>query len=262
MNTDGACVGNPGPIGIGGIIKFNDQYITICENMGYGTNNEAEYLAIIKAIETVLDLPPGSVLIQSDSQLVVNQVNGIYRIKQQYLAELCNRVHTLIEKYPGTIELKWVSRNQNSEADALASKAAGTPQAVIKNNKVVTWESNYIPDSEALRMLPGLLGSCADGIRKLVSMKENAKFKNFKDLRIGGIDQYSHAKVEFLIQCAAVRFGDHAVDWLKEAVESFDTEYGKKALRWVARGLPPDMALKKVAVDMEVKANSTKKQAS
>ena len=76
-------MGNPGKMGVGGIIIKNPEQetITFSKSLGKGTINQAEYLAVITALERLSSLKPQSILILSDSQLVINQINGVYHIR-------------------------------------------------------------------------------------------------------------------------------------------------------------------------------------
>jgi ribonuclease HI len=260
-NVDGACAGNPGPMGIGGIIVQNPgQEIvhSFSKPMGYGTNNEAEYLAVITALEYIEPLKPESVLIISDSQLAVNQINGVYGVNYAHLAKLLSRVGQLIDKIDGQVDVVWSSREGNQKADALASAAAGMPMAPISDNgDVQLWipDPDYVPDAEALADLPETNWECAAAIKKISLMGYRAKFRDYAELRTGGLDGYSRADMETLKRSIAVRFGQDAVDWLIETVGE-NTEYSRKVLRWAARGLPPQMAVKKVSVDTEIQQNA------
>lgn len=261
INTDGACAGNPGSMGIGGVIhqKYpEEKTLTFSEPAGRGSNNEAEYLAVIKALELAIPLQPESVLVRSDSQLVIYQIAGAYRINFPHLAKLYSKVQNLVRQFPGKVEFAWVPREQNKQADALASKAAGMPQAVIKEDKIITWQGNYLPDKEKVEKLPPVNPDCQREINRLINLGERAKFQDFAKLKTGGLDGYSKASVGKLSEYAVARFGDESARWLKEATGNLEGEYGKSALRWVARGLPPDAALKKVSVDMEIRANATR----
>ncbi|HOV79847.1 MAG TPA: ribonuclease HI family protein [Bacillota bacterium] len=244
INTDGACAGNPGLMGIGGVIRQNypeEKALTFSEPAGLGTNNEAEYLAVIKALEMTLPLQPESVIVKSDSQLVICQLTGAYRINYPHLARLHGKVKSLAKQFPGEVKFAWVPREQNKQADALASKAAGMPQAVIRGDKVIAWRSDYVPDKQQIANLPMTKPECRRGLDKLLNLGEKARFRDFAGLKTGGLDGYSKAKVEKLTEYAGVRFGVESVEWLEEAAGGFGGDYGKAALRWVARGLPPDL---------------------
>lgn len=122
--TDGASLGNPGPMGIG-IVIYRDgiRVEELDEYIGEGTNNIAEYTAVIKALETAHAMGELEVHIKSDSQLIVRQLNNEYKVKdiklkplRDRIAELCsNRMKVTFEHIP---------REKNEEADALSKKAA------------------------------------------------------------------------------------------------------------------------------------------
>ncbi len=122
--TDGAARGNPGPAAIGAIIKDEKGNLvaSISRRIGVTTNNQAEYQAIIAALEKAISLGARHVELKSDSELVVKQINGQYKIKNTALRPLYQKVVQLI----GSLEsfsISYIPREQNAEADALANKA-------------------------------------------------------------------------------------------------------------------------------------------
>jgi ribonuclease HI len=124
IHTDGAARGNPGPAAIGVIIKDeNSNFLArISRCIGVTTNNQAEYQAIIAGLEKANSLSARHVILKSDSELVVNQINGQYKIKNTGLRALYNRVVQLI----GSLEsfsISYIPREQNAGADALANEA-------------------------------------------------------------------------------------------------------------------------------------------
>jgi ribonuclease HI len=120
--TDGASKGNPGNAGIGVVIyKDNKCVEEISEFVGDKTNNEAEYTAIIKALEKLDELNGKKANIFSDSQLLVKQLKGEYKLKSSKLALLYDEVQKLLEKLD--INFMWVPRDENKVADSLANKA-------------------------------------------------------------------------------------------------------------------------------------------
>jgi len=124
IHTDGVSRGNPGPAAIGAIIK-NDQgklVTSISQSIGHTTNNQAEYQAIIAALDKALSLGADQVDINSDSELVVRQINGQYRVKKASLRPLYLKVKQLQSQLAGST-IKHVPREQNSEADRLANDA-------------------------------------------------------------------------------------------------------------------------------------------
>lgn len=128
INTDGSCMGNPGPIGLGGVIYANypekQILLTFSERVPFGTNNEAEYLAVIKSLEEFvkLNIKVESILVQSDSQVIIKQINGENPTNHARLAKLKNRVKKIIEEIPCDIRFAWIPRHKNKLADELAGK--------------------------------------------------------------------------------------------------------------------------------------------
>ncbi len=122
--TDGAARGNPGPAAIGATIKdeTGNLITSVSRRIGITTNNQAEYRAIIAALEKAISLGAKHVVLKSDSELAVKQINGRYKIKNSALRPLYQEV----VKLTGSLESVTVShvpRARNAEADALANKA-------------------------------------------------------------------------------------------------------------------------------------------
>ena len=122
--TDGAAEPNPGPAAIGAIIKDKQGRLitTIARSIGRATNNQAEYKAIIAALEHAITLGANQVEIHSDSELVVRQINGEYRVKKATLKPLYQQVKQLLGLLKG-FTITHIPRQQNTEADNLANKA-------------------------------------------------------------------------------------------------------------------------------------------
>ena len=122
--VDGASRGNPGPAAIGAVIKDEQGrlHARISRRIGITTNNQAEYRAIIAALEKAISLGVRQVEINSDSQLVVRQINGRYRVKKPELKPLYQQVKQLQGSLEG-FAVAHIPREQNSEADGLANKA-------------------------------------------------------------------------------------------------------------------------------------------
>ena len=122
--TDGAARGNPGPAAIGAVI--NDEkgnlVASISRRLGVTTNNQAEYRAIIAALEKSVNLGARQVTLFSDSELVVKQINGQYKIKQAALRILYHNIVRLIGKLE-SFKIICIPRERNAAADALANKA-------------------------------------------------------------------------------------------------------------------------------------------
>ena len=126
INADGASRGNPGPAAIGATIKDEQGILVarISQRIGHATNNQAEYRAAIVALKQAIKMGAKKVDINLDSQLVVRQVNGRYRVKNQALKSLFQEVKQLTGQLEA-FTINHVPRDQNSEADRLANMALG-----------------------------------------------------------------------------------------------------------------------------------------
>jgi len=122
--TDGASKNNPGPSAIGAVIKDQqDQTIArISQGIGHSTNNQAEYKAIIAALEEAIRLGARQVNLNSDSELVVRQLKGKYRVKKAALKPLYQQVKQLQSRLE-SFTINHIPREQNREADNLANAA-------------------------------------------------------------------------------------------------------------------------------------------
>jgi ribonuclease HI len=119
---DGASSGNPGESGIGVVIHFEGKTYRISEPIGTATNNVAEYTALIHGLETINAMHPESIEVFLDSELLVRQINGIYRVSNDRLKGLHSRVKSLLKSFK-RYSIRHIPREENSEADLLAKKA-------------------------------------------------------------------------------------------------------------------------------------------
>ena len=122
--TDGTAEPNPGPAAIGAIIKDEQGKLlaSISRGIGRATNNQAEYSAVIAALEKAIALGAKQVDLRSDSELVVRQINGRYRVKSAALKPMYQRVKRLLSQLEGYTVIN-VPRRENAEADNLANMA-------------------------------------------------------------------------------------------------------------------------------------------
>ena len=122
--TDGASRGNPGPASIGVVIKNDQKEIieTVSEFLGTATNNKAEYIALIRALQTARKFRPLAVDFYLDSQLVVRQIAGQYKVKDAGLIPLHKQAKVLYRQYQHA-SITHIPREENAEADALANEA-------------------------------------------------------------------------------------------------------------------------------------------
>lgn len=124
MFTDGAARGNPGPAGLGVVIE-DDQGLRLRglhRWLGVATNNEAEYHALIEGLKAVSEWKPDRLEIYLDSKLVVEQVNGKYRVKKPELQTLHRQAVDLLKQFK-EVSIGHVERERNKGADALANMA-------------------------------------------------------------------------------------------------------------------------------------------
>jgi len=124
LMVDGAARGNPGEAGAGAaIIDENGAAVKeISRYLGRTTNNVAEYEALIMGLEALLALGKKHIQVQSDSQLLVRQLNGQYRVKHEKLKKLFDRATMLLSHF-STYRILHVPRELNKRADRLANCA-------------------------------------------------------------------------------------------------------------------------------------------
>jgi ribonuclease HI len=117
--TDGGCLGNPGDAAIGVVIKDGTKTVkTVALFIGQGTNNIAEYTALIVALQEALILKADEVSVKTDSELMCKQVSGTYAVKHENIKPLFVKVKHLVTSFK-SFQITHVPREQNSEADAL-----------------------------------------------------------------------------------------------------------------------------------------------
>lgn len=124
LNIDGASRGNPGPSAIGVVIRDENRRVIarISRRIGEATNNQAEYTALIEGLKKALELGARRVEIFSDSALLVNQLQGKYKIKNTGIRLLYSQVVKLVGSLE-SFKISLVPREQNQEADSLANQA-------------------------------------------------------------------------------------------------------------------------------------------
>jgi ribonuclease HI len=144
VRTDGAARGNPGPAAAGAVVEAPDEHgrvrrlAEISEALGVTTNNVAEYVALVLALEEAARLGAVEVDLFLDSQLIVEQLHGRYRVRDQKLIPLHRAVMSSLSGFR-----RWTARHvpraQNTAADALANAAL---------------DSGAAPSERALRWVP------------------------------------------------------------------------------------------------------------
>ena len=123
VRTDGASRGNPGPSAIGVSIEDADgtEVATASETIGHTTNNVAEYRAVIRALELLADLGARRVEFLLDSELIVRQLEGAYRVRNPKLKDLYEAVRRGLGGLSATF--RHIPREENTRADGLANEA-------------------------------------------------------------------------------------------------------------------------------------------
>jgi ribonuclease HI len=124
LYTDGASRGNPGPAGMGLVIEDGNgtRLWGGCRYIGEVTNNQAEYLALIEGLRKAAEWRPGRLEVMMDSELVVRQLSGRYRVRSPELKPLHDQAMALLRSFP-TARVVHVPRERNRGADALANRA-------------------------------------------------------------------------------------------------------------------------------------------
>lgn len=123
--TDGASRGNPGPAAIGIIFKNKEGEIIWQkqETIGKATNNQAEYQALLRAMKHVNRFHPKKIVFHSDSELMIKQMLGEYKIKEPGIQDLFLKAWNKRIDLNKEIEFKLIPREKNHEADLLANRA-------------------------------------------------------------------------------------------------------------------------------------------
>jgi ribonuclease HI len=124
LRTDGGARGNPGPAGAGFVLEDGSGVVVRSGGrfLGTATNNVAEYEALLWGLATALDHGVTDLRVCADSELVVRQLTGVYRVKNEGLRPLFVRAQVLLKRF-GACEVVHVRREMNAAADALANQA-------------------------------------------------------------------------------------------------------------------------------------------
>ena len=124
LSTDGGARGNPGPAAYGYVLEAEDGTVLDArgERIGVATNNVAEYRALIAGLEKAVELGVDELEVVSDSELLVEQMQGEYRVKNETLREL-NEDANVLERKLGRVRYTAVRREHNELADRLVNEA-------------------------------------------------------------------------------------------------------------------------------------------
>jgi probable phosphoglycerate mutase len=129
LSTDGGARGNPGPAAYGYVLEADDGTVLAAhgERIGVATNNVAEYRALIAGLEKALELGVDEVDVISDSELLVKQMTGEYKVKNETLQDLSGEARRLARKL-GKVSYRAVRREHNELADSLVNEALDAPE--------------------------------------------------------------------------------------------------------------------------------------
>jgi len=124
LSTDGGARGNPGPAAYGYVLEAEDGTVLDArgEAIGVATNNVAEYRALIAGLEKAVELEIDELEVISDSELLVKQMQGEYKVKNETLREL-NEEANFLEQKLGRVRYRAVRREHNELADKLVNEA-------------------------------------------------------------------------------------------------------------------------------------------
>jgi ribonuclease HI len=164
IHTDGASRGNPGDAAFAFVITGEGRpTVEEAGLLGRVTNNQAEYAALIKALERAVAVAPGHpVVVHSDSELMVKQMRGEYKVKSEDLRDLYEQARRLVARFPAGVSFRHVRREQNKRADELcnlaldgqrggrAAAAARGPSALEEEALACLREAEALPSPEAV----------------------------------------------------------------------------------------------------------------
>lgn len=123
LYCDGASRGNPGPGSYGYVLRSENKVISEGSGcLGEVTNNVAEYRGLLAGLSKALELGAKEVLVRSDSQLLVRQLNGQYKVKAPGIKPLVGEAKALLDRFD-RVSIEHVPREENKEADKLANEA-------------------------------------------------------------------------------------------------------------------------------------------
>lgn len=133
VNIDGGARGNPGPAGWGAIVRTADGDVVaeLCGALPHATNNVAEYQGLIAALEWCASAGASRVHVRSDSLLLVQQMRGVYKVKNEGLKPLHGQARLLAHRI-GRVDYEHVRRELNKDADRLANQAMDQAEAMTR----------------------------------------------------------------------------------------------------------------------------------
>lgn len=125
IEADGGSRNNPGPAGYGAVVRDAETDEVLAERsvgIGIASNNVAEYQGLIAGLTAAVELGASQVEARMDSKLVIEQMSGRWRVKNEDLRPLASQAAELIRQFD-SVRLEWIPRDRNKEADRLANQA-------------------------------------------------------------------------------------------------------------------------------------------
>ncbi|XP_045826534.1 uncharacterized protein Mb2253c-like isoform X2 [Trifolium pratense] len=137
LQFDGASSGNPGPAGAGAVLLSENGTVLyrFREGLGYQTNNVAEYRALILGLKQAIRKGCMNITIQGDSQLVINQFQGSWKINNAHLRNLCDEALELKNSLR-SFRIQYIPREYNTEADAQANRAINLRDGQVEEDRL------------------------------------------------------------------------------------------------------------------------------
>ena len=154
IHTDGASRGNPGPASVGYVISDSagNELYGNAMSVDEGTNNMAEYLGVIFGLRSVINLGIKRIRVYCDSELVVNQVNGKYKVVNEEMKAYCEEVKSLLKELR-ECEVKWIPRGENLRANQLAQEILNTNGTKLNTGtKKIGAKLTQVPQLEQTKM--------------------------------------------------------------------------------------------------------------
>jgi ribonuclease HI len=243
---DGACNPNPGPMGIGVamIDEAGTVVATISRALGEGTNNVAEFEAVLAALELARERGIPAPQIFTDSRLIVEQVHGRYAVAARHLQPICGRAARAVHEMQA--ELSWIPREENTLADRLSKRALAPP--ILPTFEVVSEQF------ERVRALLGNENAMRETTLQVLQHIENEPIRAEEALLAARFGRNGKDPEELSRFNARVRHGADAVAAMEASVAHRSETTRIKALRWAGRGFPPALVAAKLALEKELSA--------
>ncbi|RZA13424.1 MAG: ribonuclease HI family protein [Proteobacteria bacterium] len=238
---DGGSRGNPGPASSAAFTAAKGG-LQKSLFMPHATNNEAEYRGLILAARLAKEQGFENVRFLGDSQLVVSQVLGEWKVKSPAMGELLAQVHAELKPLPRWT-LQWIPRAENAEADRVANETMDEHMGIVAIPIATEEEREGVrPDISRVNALGSKVG-----------------FNDLRQLKVGGLDEFSKCNLEVLAELVpnfvVVQAAFHSRVIADPNTKTLDDTAKNKlvinALRWTARGLKGEFAIRKVLIDNE-----------